>query len=112
MKISSWSNYLYNLNNSENTIKAIAFYKPILTINNNQYAKLGDFVSVNTDYSLPNTNQFTLLLKKINSDIKAPINFDLIVNTNVGGSANASASAAAVSGEGSGTNNNYLHIIA
>jgi hypothetical protein len=82
MQIFSWSNYIYNLNNSENGIKPISFYKPILTIDNNIYSKLGDIVSTNADYSPPSNTQFTLLIKKNTSDIKPPVNFDLVVNTN------------------------------
>ena len=39
LQIFPWSNYVYNINNAANTIKPIAFYKPILTIDNNLYSK-------------------------------------------------------------------------
>jgi hypothetical protein len=81
MQIMSWSNKIYNMQNTTQQSKAIAFYKPNLLLNNNvQYCKLGDMVSQNTDYSLPNADQFTLLVKKIASDIKPPVRFDLVVD--------------------------------
>jgi hypothetical protein len=76
MQIYLWSNKIYNLQKQQT--KAISFYKPILMINKLQYAKLGDIVSQNTDYSLPSVDQFTLLIKKGTSDIKTPVRFDLI----------------------------------
>ena len=111
MQIFSWSNYLYNLNNSTNTLKPIAFYKPILTINNNLYCKLGDIVSTNSDYSLPSDNQFTLLLKKNTSDIKSPLSFDLVVNTSVSSGASSGGSSSSVSGTGSSSNTAFLQYI-
>ena len=80
MQITSWSNKIYNIQNSLQQSKAIAFYKPNLTINNEQYCKLGDIVSQNADYSFPSVDQFTLLIKKNTSDIKLPIRFDLITD--------------------------------
>jgi len=81
MQIRSWSNKIYNMQNTTQQSKAIAFYKPKLLLNNNvQYCKLGDIVSQNTDYSLPSADQFTLLVKKSASDIKEPIRFDLTVD--------------------------------
>ena len=82
MKIYSWSNQLYNIQNPSTKSRALAFYKPILTINKVQYAKLGDIVSQNSDYSLPSVDQFTLLVKKGTSDIKSPIRFDLMTGIN------------------------------
>ena len=78
MQIYSWSNKLHNMLYTLEQTKPIAFYKPILNINSIEYSKLGDIVSQNTDYSLPNVDQFTLLVKKHTSDIKSPTRFDLI----------------------------------
>ena len=64
MQITSWSNKIYNMQNSLQQSKAIAFYKPNLKINNEHYCKLGDIVSQNADYSFPSVDQFTLLIKK------------------------------------------------
>jgi hypothetical protein len=115
LQIFSWSNYLYNINNSSNTIKPIAFYKPILTINSNTYSKLGDIVSTNTDYSLPTPDQFTLLIKKNTSDIKTPLRFELIVNTNTDSDSNSGSGSGSSSGSssssGTTTNNSYLQYI-
>jgi hypothetical protein len=80
MQITSWSNKIYNMQNSLQQSKAIAFYKPNLTINTEHYCKLGDIVSQNADYSFPSVDQFTLLIKKNTSDIKLPIRFDLITD--------------------------------
>ena len=82
MRIYSWSNQIYNLQNQSSQYKALAFYKPNLTINKVQYAKLGDIVSQNSDYSLPSVDQFTLLVKKETSDIKIPIRFDKVAEIN------------------------------
>ena len=106
MQIFSWSNNLYNINNPTKTIKPIAFYKPILTINNNIYSKLGDIVSVNPDYRLPSENQFTLLIKRNTSDIKLPLRFDLIVNTNTNNPNITSRSSSSTN-----TDNSYLQYI-
>lgn len=78
MQIYSWSNQLYNIQNISNQTKAIAFYKPNLLLKDIQYAKLGDIVSQNSDYSLPSVDQFTLLVKKLTSDIKPPERFELV----------------------------------
>ena len=78
MQIYLWRNKINNLENPLLKLKPIAFYKPNLTINKVRYAKLGDIVSQNSDYSLPSFDQFTLLIKKGTSDIKPPIRFDLI----------------------------------
>jgi hypothetical protein len=78
MQIYLWRNKMNNLENPLLKLKPIAFYKPNLTINKVRYAKLGDIVSQNSDYSLPSFDQFTLLIKKGTSDIKPPIRFDLI----------------------------------
>ena len=109
MQIFSWSNYAYNLNNPLNTIKPIAFYKPIITINNNIYSKLGDIVSINPDYSLPSENQFTLLIKRNTSDIKLPLSFDLVVNSRSSSSSNSSSSSSSTSS--ANTNSTYLQYI-
>jgi hypothetical protein len=78
--IRSWNNKIYNMMNSTQLEKPIALYKPILTIDNIQYSKLGDIISQNTDYSPPNSNQFSILVKKKSSDIKPPVSFDLMVD--------------------------------
>ena len=83
MQITSWSNKIYNMQNSLQQSKAIAFYKPNLNINNEHYCKLGDIVSQNADYSFPSVDQFTLLIKKNPSDIKLPIRFDLITDIKI-----------------------------
>lgn len=75
MQIYSWNNQITNITIQS---KAIAFYKPNLTINKIQYVKLGDIVSQNTDYSLPSVDQFTLLIKKNTSDIKPPVRYELM----------------------------------
>ena len=78
MQINVWRNKIHNMTNPLLKLKPIAFYKPNLIINKVRYAKLGDIVSQNSDYSLPSFDQFTLLIKKGTSDIKPPIRFDLI----------------------------------
>ena len=111
MKIPYWTNYFYNLRNPSNLVKPLAFYKPILTINNNNYAKLGDIISINNDYSLPKDTQFTILLKKNSSDIKIPLNFDLIVNTNTNINTNTNTNSNSDSDSNSNLNSNYLQYI-
>jgi len=113
MKIPYWTNYFYNLRNPSNLVKPLAFYKPILTINNNNYAKLGDIISINNDYSLPKDTQFTILLKKNSSDIKIPLNFDLIVNTNTNTNINTNTNTNSNSNSDSNSNlnSNYLQYI-
>ena len=78
MQINTWNNQMHNTLSSSQQSKAIAFYKPKLTINDTKYAKLGDIVSQNTDYSLPSIDQFTLLVKKYTSDIKPPVRFEVM----------------------------------
>lgn len=76
--IKSWSTKIYNMMSNNKLNKEFAFYQPNLL--NNQYCKLGDMISQNKDYSPPNSNQLSLLIKKGISDIKPPVSFDLIVN--------------------------------
>lgn len=76
--IKPWTTKLYNLENHKT--KAISLYQPNLFINNSQYCKLGDMLSINPDYSPPNTNQLSLFIKKNTSDIKPPVSYNLIVN--------------------------------
>jgi hypothetical protein len=85
MQIYVWNNRIYNMENPTSLTKAISLYKPNLMIRDVNYAKLGDIVCQNNDYSLPKHDQFTLLIKKGTSDIKPPTRFDLmaeIINTN------------------------------
>ena len=76
--IKSWTTKIYNMMSQNKLNKEFAFYQPNLL--NNQYCKLGDMISENKDYSPPNSNQISLLIKKGVSDIKPPVSFDLIVN--------------------------------
>lgn len=79
--IKPWTTKIYNLQGNTTEIqKSIAFYQPLLTINSENYCKLGDMVSQNSDYSLPTSTQQSLLIKASSSDIKPPINYDLIVD--------------------------------
>lgn len=79
--IKSWTTKIFNLQGDFKDIqKSIAFYQPLLTIGGEDYCKLGDIVSQNTNYTLPTSNQQALLLKKNSSDIKPPVNYDLIVD--------------------------------
>ena len=79
--IKSWTTKIFNLQSDFNDIqKTIAFYQPLLTISGEDYCKLGDIVSQNPNYSLPTSTQQSLLLKKNSSDIKPPVNYDLIVD--------------------------------
>ena len=78
--IHPWSNRIYNLDNTMQQQKPIALYKPNLFINNVQYCKLGDMISQDVNYSIPTETEFTLLIKKIGSDIKPPKNYTLVFN--------------------------------
>ena len=78
--IKPWTTKIYNMQSGNQQIKPLALYQPQLIINSNQYCKLGDMLCQNTDYSPPNSSHFTVLIKKGSSDIKPPINYDLIVN--------------------------------
>ena len=79
--IKPWTTKIYNLQGDfKDTQKSIAFYQPSLTINSEDYCKLGDIVSQNSDYSLPTSTQQSLLIKNNSSDIKPPVNYDLIVD--------------------------------
>jgi hypothetical protein len=79
LSINPWTTKLHNLQ-SEQKVKPIGLYKPHLVINGEKYSKLGDMISLNTDYSPPNKNEFTLLIKRVGSDIKEPMNYNLVVN--------------------------------
>ena len=79
LSINPWTTKLYNLQEKQQ-IKAISLYKPHLVINGEKYSKLGDMISLNTDYTPPTNNEFALLIKRAGSDIKAPINYNLVVN--------------------------------
>ena len=78
--IKPWTTKIYNMQSVIKQSKEIALYKPNLFINNEQYCKLGDTLSQNSNYSPPNSSQLTLLIKKGVSDIKPPKDYDLIVN--------------------------------
>lgn len=73
-----WTTKLHNLQTT-NQVKAIGLYKPHLTIKGKNYAKLGDMLSQNTDYSPPNKDEFILLLDKPGSDIQPPTDFSKVV---------------------------------
>jgi hypothetical protein len=78
--IKPWTTKIYNMQSGNQQVKPLALYQPQLLIKSIQYCKLGDMLCQNTDYSPPNSSHFTLLIKKGSSDIKPPINYDLIVN--------------------------------
>ena len=78
--IKPWTTKIYNMQSITRQTKDIAIYQPKLIINNKQYCKLGDTLSTNANYVLPNVNQLTLLIKKDGSDIKPPSDYNLIVN--------------------------------
>ena len=78
--IKPWTTKIYNMQSIIKQTKEIALYKPNLFIKNEQYCKLGDVLSQNSNYSPPNSTQMTLLIKKGVSDIKPPKDYDLIVN--------------------------------
>ena len=79
--IKPWTTKIYNLQgNFKDIQKSIAFYQPSLSINSEDYCKLGDMVSQNLDYSLPTSTQQSLLIKSSSSDVKPPVNYDLIVD--------------------------------
>jgi len=79
LSINPWTTKLHNMQTTQQA-KAIGLYKPLLVIKGEKYVKLGDMVSLNNDYSPPNRNEFTLLVKKVGSDYKAPLNYNLLVN--------------------------------
>lgn len=78
--IKPWTTKIYNIQSLVRQTKDIAIYQPNLFINKQQYCKLGDTLSTNANYVLPNANQLTLLIKKNGSDIKPPVDYTLIVN--------------------------------
>ena len=79
LSIYPWTTKLYNLQ-SQNQVKAIGLYKPHLSINGTQYAKLGDMISQHPDYTPPDNTETTLLIGKVGSDIKAPIDYTKIIS--------------------------------
>jgi hypothetical protein len=80
-QISSWNNKLYNFQKTTlQQIKPIALYKPQVSIDGEQYAKLGDMISQNINYEPPGANDFTLLIKKTGSDIKPPVGYEQIID--------------------------------
>jgi hypothetical protein len=79
--IKPWTTKIYNLQSDFKVIqKSIAFYQPLLNINGEEYCKIGDMVSQNPNYSLPTSNQQSLLIKQNSSDIKPPDSYELIVD--------------------------------
>ena len=78
--IKPWTTKLYNMQTGNQQIKPLALYQPQLLINSVQYCKLGDMLCQNNDYSPPSSSHFTVLIKKGSSDVKPPINYDMIVN--------------------------------
>ena len=78
--IYQWSTLLQNMQEDSNKIKAIGLYKPNVVINGITYSKLGDMLSLNSDFSPPLKDDFTLLLNRSSSDIKTPIDYNLIVS--------------------------------
>ena len=78
--IKPWTTKLYNTQTTNTRVKPLALYQPQLLIKDVQYCKLGDILCQNSDYSLPDYNHFTLLIKKSSSDIKPPEKYDLVVN--------------------------------
>lgn len=79
LSIYPWTTKLYNLQ-AQNQVKALGLYKPHLSINGTQYAKLGDMLSQHTDYTPPDNTETTLLIGKVGSDIKAPSDYTKIVS--------------------------------
>lgn len=85
LAINPWTNKLHNLTDTKQN-RPIGLYKPLLVIKGERYAKLGDMISLNNDYSPPNEKEFTILIKKAGSDIKSPVSYNKIVsigNTNI-----------------------------
>ena len=79
LSIFPWTTKLYNLQ-VQNQAKAMGLYKPHLSINGTQYAKLGDMLSQHTDYTPPDNTETTLLIGKVGSDIKAPTDYTQIIS--------------------------------
>lgn len=79
LSIFPWTTKLYNLQ-VQNQAKAIGLYKPHLSINGTQYAKLGDMLSQHADYTPPDNTETTLLIGKVGSDIKAPSDYTSIIS--------------------------------
>ena len=77
--INPWTTKFYNMQSPSTQTKQIALYQPLLVIKNEQYCKLGDILSQNVDYAPPNSDQNTLLIKN-SSDIKPPVDYELVVN--------------------------------
>jgi hypothetical protein len=79
LSINPWTTKLHNMQTTQQ-VKPIGLYKPHLVINGEKYAKLGDMISLNSDFSAPTAKEFALLVKKIGSDYKAPVNYNLVLN--------------------------------
>lgn len=79
LSIYPWTTKLYNLQ-TQNQVKPIGLYKPHLSINGVQYAKLGDMITQHADYSPPDNKETTLLIAKVGSDIKPPTDYTQIVS--------------------------------
>ena len=60
--------------------RPISFYKPNLTILDQQYYKLGDIVCQDARYTPNSTKDYTLLIKKTGSDVQLPTSFALVVD--------------------------------
>jgi hypothetical protein len=80
LTIHPWSTKLYNLTNQNIQTRPLGLYKPHLNINSKRYMKLGDMITLNTDYSPPSNNDFTVLLNKTNSSFSTPVKYNLLVN--------------------------------
>ena len=77
--IYQWTTLIQNMQENSK-IKAIGLYKPNVVINGITYSKLGDMLSLNSDFAPPSKDDFTLLLNRSSSDVKSPIDYNLIVN--------------------------------
>ena len=75
-----WSNKIYNMQNPLVQTRPISFYKPNLSILEQQYYKLGDIVCQEANYTPNTTKDFTLLIKKTGSDVQLPTSFELVVD--------------------------------
>ena len=80
LTIHPWTTKLYNLTKQNIQSRPLGLYKPHLNINSKTYMKLGDMITLNTDYSPPNNDDFTVLLNKLNSSFSTPVKYNLLVN--------------------------------
>ena len=85
INITPWTTKLQNLKDI-NTIIPIGFYKPMLNINGKTYKKLGDMISLSTEFLPPSSTDAVLLINTSNSDIKDPIAYTLVKNIGVASS--------------------------